>query len=153
MNKIFGFILGIIGIIIVFIMLPTMLSSVSDFQTTSYSETESNLATAAGVTTANVTLNLDLFDDDITNVTTISSNNSETGMTAEAYVAATNVLLIGGLDANSTRTLTITYDIDDLESYTGLGEFTRLSPFIIVAFAIFGLMGGFFFMFKRKGGA
>ncbi len=73
------------------------------------------VVTAGGVTSANVTLSADLFQDDVAEVSSISSNDTGDAPAASTYTAATKVLLVSGLVAASNHTLTLTYyaDTDD----------------------------------------
>jgi hypothetical protein len=70
------------------------------------------VTTGAGATTANVTLTADLFQDDTAEVTDISSNISGESPAASTYTAATNVLLVSGLNSSATHALVITYNAD-----------------------------------------
>ena len=64
--------------------------------------------TGASVESANVTLSRDLFNDEVTEVQSISSNISETPI-ANSYTSGTNELNITGLTASESRALTIVY--------------------------------------------
>ena len=90
--------------------------------------------TGAGVTTANVTLTRDLFNDEVTEVQSISSNITETPI-ASTYTSATNLLGISALTASESRTLTIVYysEVDD-------AIMRIIGPFL--AFMIFGGCAG-----------
>ena len=90
--------------------------------------------TGAGVTTANVTLSRDLFNDEVTEVQSISSNISETPV-ATSYTSDTNYLFIAALTASESRALTIVYysEIDDT-------IMRIIGPFL--AFIIFGGCAG-----------
>ena len=72
-----------------------------------------NLTPAGGsLTTANVTLTDTLWDALVANVSAISSNVSanDTGtLVASSYDSATQKLLVSGLGANTTRTLTVSF--------------------------------------------
>lgn len=67
------------------------------------------VTTAAGQTTANVTLTRDLFSDDTAEVISITSNITGESPIATTYTAATNYLLISALNAGATHTLTVNY--------------------------------------------
>jgi len=68
-------------------------------------------ATGAGVTTANVTLGSELFQDGVSEVIAITSNITETPV-ATSYVSASQVLLVSALDAGTSRTLSVNYYAD-----------------------------------------
>ena len=144
-------VMTIIGVVILFIMFPMLMTSIDAFQTAEYTETESGVTTGAGVTTANVTLNKELWQDDEGNVTSITSNITGESPTADSYVTTTKLLTVAGLDVSETRTLIITYEYESLsDTYTGLKEFTRLSPFLIMVAILFVVLGGTYKAFKSK---
>lgn len=99
------------AILAIFLLLGAFASPINDgikgWRTEDTTENE-QVTTAGGVTTANVTLSNDLFQDDVTEVISISSNITESPI-ASSYVAASNQLLISALNAGVTRTLAINY--------------------------------------------
>jgi len=112
MNKWF---VSIICVIILAISVPFFIDSCTSFQTDDYEYTESAVATAVGVTTANVTLPIALFDAKLTNVNSVSSNlTGEDSVTATLYNSSTYVLTVSGLIADSSRSITVDYKVDDL---------------------------------------
>ena len=92
------------------------------------------VSTGVGETTANVTLSRDLFNDEVTEVQSISSNISESPFVS-SYASATNVLLVAGLAASESHALTVAYysEVDDTVMQI-------LGPFL--AFMIFGGCAG-----------
>jgi hypothetical protein len=66
-------------------------------------------ATAAGVTSANVTLAKDLYQANIVNVDSLTSTDGADAPAVTSYTEATKVLLISGLNDDSSRTFTISY--------------------------------------------
>lgn len=136
MNKLLMPILGIVGIIVVFYMFPSLLTSLDDLKTDEYTETFTNVTTAAGDTNASVTLSLDLYRDSITRVDSITSDNGSDSPSSEGYVDATDALYVKGLAADSSRNLTIIYDIDNLADYEGLSEFSGLTPLLLIIGAL-----------------
>ena len=99
------------------------------------------VVTAAGVTTANVTLTSDLYQDKATEVISVSSNVTETPV-ATSYTEATNYLLISALDAATTRTLAINYYADSESSVM-----LAVGPFLGIL--IFGGLLAVIFMSAR----
>lgn len=101
----------LVGIIAVFILIggfaSGIISGVHTWRTDDTTEAFS-VVTAAGVTSANVTLTGDLFNASTSEVITISSNATESPA-ATSYTEATNVLLVSSLNAATTRTLTVNY--------------------------------------------
>lgn len=136
MARIGAMVLGLIGIIVVFYMFPSLLTSLDDLKEDQYTETFTSVTTAAGVTNASVDLSINLMRDSITNVGTITSSNGNDSPSPESYVTATDTLYIRGLEADSSRNFTITYDYDDLSDYEGLSEFTGLTPLLLIIGAL-----------------
>lgn len=102
------------------------------------------VTTGAGVTTANVTLSNDLFQDDVSEVITITSNITGEEPIATTYTAATNRLLVSALNASATHTLTVNYRADSDSTVMA-----ALGPFL--AILIFGgLMAGIFMGMRHK---
>ena len=89
------------------------------------------VVTAAGQTTANVTLTEDLFQDATAQVDSITSTKTESPV-ATTYTAASNKLLVSALNASDNRTLTVTYDADTDDTVT-----KAVGPFL--NFLIFGV--------------
>jgi len=105
---------AVLALLAVFLLLGAFITPINDgikgWRTENTTQS-AVVTTGAGVTTANVTLAGDLFQDDETEVISVSSNITETPI-ATSYVAATNYLLISALSASETRTLTINYYAD-----------------------------------------
>ena len=123
----------LLGIFAIFLLLGVFREGIIDGITGIRSDTSTEshvVATAVGVTTANVTLSKDLYQAAITEVSSISSNITETPVAA-AYTEATKVLNIAALSANTSRTLAIAYlaETDDT-------TWRVLGPFMV--FLIFG---------------
>lgn len=122
--------LVLIAVIIVAGMLGGLMNSVIAFRTDELTQVF-NETTAAGVTTANVQLSTDLWKDNIA-YTSISSNNTSDSPAASSYNATNRQLNIAGLLANSSRTLTIDYDIEALGDYPGIDDAILHFPTVIV---------------------
>lgn len=65
--------------------------------------------TAVGETASNVTLTYDLYQAAVPEVASITSTEGADAPAATSYTEATKVLLVSGLSANNTRTLTVNY--------------------------------------------
>ncbi len=77
------------------------------------------ISTAAGVTTANITLRKAIYDSDTSTLTMYSDNSTDIPLFS-AYDNPTKTLLISGLSENLTRTMTLYYDYDSLNASTAL---------------------------------
>jgi hypothetical protein len=99
------------------------------------------VTTAAGVTSANVTLGSDLYQDLTSNVISFTSTVDEDPV-ASTYTTATNVLLVSALDADSSRTLTINYYAEtDSDTWRAVGPFPG---FLIFGILLFIIVAGIF---------
>ncbi len=100
------------GIIAVFLLLGAFASPINDgiksWRTSDTTETFL-ITTAAGVTSANVTLGHDLYQYATSEVEDFSSNETGDTPVADSYVSATKILLVTGLDSSKTRSLEVNY--------------------------------------------
>ena len=120
---------GVIAIIISIIMGAVAISELDTAATAANPQTTTTditVATSVAGTTANATLLTELWENDITNVISMTSNITETtGPTAVSYTAADNNLLMSGLTVNQTRTVAVVYydmpnEFDALYSVMGI---------------------------------
>lgn len=124
----------ILGVIILAVSIPFFINSCDDFQTDDYEYAETYVETGVGESTSTVTLALALFDDDVTNVNSITSNiTAEDSVTATGYTSATQVLAVSGLTASANRTLTVNYKTDALTgSNSAVGTLAGFWPLWLV---------------------
>jgi len=129
----------------VFLWMIPASSAIYDFRTDLREDTFTS-ATGLGVTSANVTLQKPVYDDD-TETIDITSDLATDTPAYSSYNATSRQLLISGLTANTTRTLTVTYDIDVLVGYDAINTLVDRFPFIwiliIVAFPVAALLAMF----------
>jgi len=128
-------------ILAVFLLLGAFRTSIADGIKGWRTETQvqaASVTTAAAVTSANVTLTADLFQDDTAEVTGITSNVTMDAPVASTYVSATKVLLVGGLTAGADHTLTITYIAEsENDVMRAVGPFLGIMVFGGLLVAIF----------------
>lgn len=121
-------------------MLPVS-GAVYDFRTDLRTD-EFTSPTGVGVTSANVTLGEPLYDDDTQTIDILSDLSTDTPAFS-SYTTATRVVNISGLSANTTRILTVSYDVDALGGSDALNTFVGYVPWmwmlIIIVFPIAGL--------------
>lgn len=151
MNRISPVIFGIIGVAILMIIFPIIMSSTHDLKTDSIVQTAAAVVTGAGEVAADVVLTNDLYNDDNGSVISITSNNVADTPVAGTYTAATNTLNITGLAASDTRTLTITYEFDALTDYTGMSAMVGMTPLLIWVAILAIVVGGTWFAMKGRG--
>ncbi len=112
-----GFIALFGGTFLILLMVATM-SSITDFRSTAREATY-NDTTGAGVDTANVTLPLSVLDDSLSNITSVTSNNTADAPLATSFTSSTRVLVISGLHDSDSRLLTVGYRSPSLNDYPG----------------------------------
>ena len=122
---------------LILFMLPTTEAQydyVTDLETDTF-----NVSTGVGVTTASVQLNEAIYDDD-TDTISLSSNDTDDAPTYSSYNATNRNLTMSGLSENTTRTITVTYDVYSLSSSGAVDNFvSKLDLFwliVIIAFPI-----------------
>ncbi len=120
-------------VLAIFLLLGAFATSITDGIKTWRTEdtTESfSVSTGAGVTTANVTLNNDLFQDDVAEVISITSNITGESPIATTYTAATKVLLLSALNSSATHTVAVNYYADsESDVMLAVGPFLGLLIF------------------------
>ncbi len=129
-------ILALFGATLIILLMVSTLSGITEFRSDSSTAYYDN-TTVAGQTSANVTLVLGVLDDELGNVTSISSNITTDAPLSYLYTAATKYLLVTGLDDDNTRRLTVIYRYPALSNYTGVDLVAKWWPL----FLVFGVIG------------
>jgi len=93
-----------------------ILDGIKGWRTEDVSENHVSVTTAAGVETANITLDRDLFQDNASEVISITSNITGEEPLATSYTASSNRLLVSALNEDDTRTLVVNYLADSESS-------------------------------------
>jgi hypothetical protein len=106
-GKVFGVIIGIFLLLGAFS--TPILDGIKTWRTDGLTSQNFVVATAAGVTSANVTLSKDLYQANVVNVSSVTSDDVLDAPAATTYTEATLVLLVAGLDDDNSRTLTVSY--------------------------------------------
>jgi len=138
-----------LGILAIFLLLGAFASPInSGIKGWRTDNTTNNfvVTTAAGVTTANVTLTANLYQNSISDVAWISSNITEVPV-ATSYTAASNKLLVSALTAGTVRSLTVNYYGDvDSELMSAIGPFLS---FLIIGGLIAAVVISIFWKRRR----
>ena len=99
-------------------------------------------STGVGVTTGSVVLQKAIYDND-TDTLTITSDDADDAPLYSSYNTTSRSLAFSGLSGNTTRTLTVMYDIDALGAGAGLETLVdKLAWFlllIVIAFPVAGI--------------
>lgn len=136
----------IFGCLLLIIAAPYVFIAIDSSITEDYEQSISGVATAAGVYSANTTICRDLYNDDSVAISTITSNVTDDSPTAAAYNSVSRVVLVTGLTANTTRTLTFDFMIDSTTLNTGAAVFIGLLRWFYV-FMVIGMAGGSIYAF------
>ena len=134
-GKVFGIVAGLVAVIILAISLPAITEGVKSFRTDIIEQTFT-VATAVGVTTANISLTHSLWNEDITEITRLTSDDSTDTPVADSYVAANKRVALSGLTANTTRAIEIDYSSAGLDDYAGADQASTNIPGITVGMFI-----------------
>jgi len=138
----------LLGAVVIILMMAAVLTAVNDFRMTEYEEGHA-AATGGAETTHDITLSQDLFSNATYNAV-VTSNLTTDAPIPDSYASATNVLTVTGLTANTSRLLTITYQIDALEDYFGAGLGARAWPLLLVL-GVIGIIAGAVYSAAKKG--
>jgi len=97
-----------------YIAMPWAFGKIDATLSHDYHQNVAGVTTAAGEYAANVTLSKDLWNDNSASVTEISSNVSVVDSpTAYSFNTVSRILTVSGLEQNLTRTLALTFRIDN----------------------------------------
>jgi hypothetical protein len=147
MQKVIMSIVGlVIGIMLVANLLPDV---VDEAATDAFEQSFTGVTTGVGVTQATVTLGYDHYYGDERNITISSTNTNDTPVVV-SYTEATRALVVGDLEASSSRTLTVDYYREANLQYTGFSAFLRLIPFLAIIGLVIAALWGLFGHMKRE---
>ena len=140
----------IMAVVVVAIMFPIVMDSITDAQTTAQLDTFAGSVVAAGAT--DVVLTEDLYEDRVGSVSALTATGAGAVPIASTYTAATNPLHITGLGADTPQDITVNYVYDSAAGFTGLSAFMRLTPLLMWLALIVAILGGGFMFVKGKFG-
>ena len=131
MNRGIGAAIAIICAIVAFVFFPQVMRSSEQVKMREVSETHL-VTTGAAETTADIILYNDLYNANLEHVLDIKSSNTSDTPVATAYNEVTRTLTVGGLVADTERSLLVKYDTAALTDTTGVGMLIGLSPFLFL---------------------
>jgi len=132
-------------------MLP-ITSAIYDFRT-DVQEDSFLSNTGVGQTTDNVTLSHILYDDDTSTIDILSSiSDDDPAYSSSSYNSTAHQIGIEGLSANTTRTLTVSYDVDALGGSDTINALADRVPWIWLLCIISFPMAALFAIFKGRAG-
>ena len=135
--KVLGVLSGVIVLVVTLILIPVVIDSTHDFQT-SPAVYATSVTTAKRGTTATVTLDAGHYYSDECREITVTSDNSSDSPACSSYVGGTRVLTVEGLAAYDSRTLTVSYITDALGDFAGANALAGLIPLLVVVGAVVG---------------
>lgn len=135
----------IFGAMLLIIATPFVFTAITDAITQEYTQTISGIVTG-DLYAANATLGRAIYNNDTSSVVSIASNHTADSPTASAYNLTTRALEVSGLSANTTRSLTVVYDITSTIIPGGSALVIGLLRWFWV-FVIIGLCGGAIYAF------
>lgn len=139
-------VMTVLGGLLIFLLLGAMLTGLVSFRASSTSD---YYVVNSGVTEANVTLALDVLDNDKSNIA-VSSNMTADAPLRNTYTASSRVLNVTGLDSSTTRKLTVTYYTPRLTQYLGVDTAARLWPLYVVLATLAIIAGAIYGAFRRE---
>lgn len=146
MNKAMSVAVGIIMIAISFVIFPIIMDATDSILAPQKTQVVT-VPTASGVTTATVTLASGVYENKTSNVELSSSNSNDVPVVSSA---SGQTVGISGLEASSTRILTVNYASTGLNNYTGLGAIVRVAPLIVFVSILGVAIGGAYWSFKKN---
>ena len=149
MGKNGSVIVGIIMVAVMFVIFPIVMDSAHTLQTDSYNHTEEDVTTGVGILVADVVLDEELWSDSTAYITSVTSSNEADTPVKGVYTPGTKSLNVTGLVESETRTLTIIYEYDGLEDYTGMGALVAVAPLLLFLGVIGAVVGGLYDGFKH----
>lgn len=129
------------------IAMPWVFDLIRDTRTDQLEQSFAGVTTGAGAYSANVTLSDSLSDSHVIAVSDITSNVTSDTPSAYTYNSVSKVLTVSGLNDSHTRTLVITYDIENASLNPGIIVFCEIFPwfyFLLVIGLTCGAVYAFF---------
>jgi hypothetical protein len=140
-------VIGIIGIVILIILFPMVMSSIHDLQTEE--QTDVDLALGGTPPAGTCVLTEDLWQDDTGSVISAVGDKLET-LTITSYTPATHTLTVGGVTTSTKAT--VVYETDALTAFTGMGALVGITPLLIWIGFLFGMIASLWTGVKSKFG-
>ena len=128
---------GLLGIGLFIVFLAGIMWALGNFRGVDFTEPHI-LTTTSNQTSTNIRLANSVLDDDNTNISIISNNDNDAPI-PYAYTAVNKTLNVTGLNPSDNRTLTITYKVPRLDSFTDFSA--RFFPSVLIIGCILAVIG------------
>lgn len=150
-NAILKLLMPIVALSIIILIFPVLLNGSDNILRETQADTSTDIVAPAGSGT--VPLSQPLYASDVDWVTTITSSSGTDTPVAGSW--SLDVLTITGLTwvgspAAGTRTIVTTYEYDQVEDYTGLGDIIEVAPLILWVSVVVGYGAVAFAVNRRK---
>jgi uncharacterized membrane protein len=144
-------VMTIIGVILVILMFPLFILGNHAAQTTQRTDNYGAVTTGGGITTTTLTLVTDLYENNPLNVVSITSSLNTDVPIVGAYTAISHELVVNGLTASETRTLTVTYEYAALTGTSAAaGTFFGFMPLLVVIAIVVIVIAALVAAFKNR---
>lgn len=124
------YIIALFGATLLILLMVSTMGGVTSFRSTAQTQLYNN-TTAAGVTSANLTLPLGVLDDSLSGIPSVSSNLTGDAPLASSYISTSKVLNVSGLLESATRQLTVIYRYPALTNYSGVDIVAKWWPLFL----------------------
>lgn len=121
-------------VVAVFLWILPITGSTYAFRT-DLREDNFTVETLSGVTTGNVTLFDEVYDDD-TSTISITSGDSDDSPLYTSYDTTTRLLAFSGLAESTNRTVTVTYDVDALAGNNVFHTLMDQAPWLYILMVV-----------------
>ncbi len=139
----------LLGACMIIILMAAVIEGIQDFRSEDYEEAHASVATAAGVTSANITLTNDLFGDRIQEVNSVASSLATDVPLVISYTASSNYLLVSGLTASGNRTITVDYKTGRLDDFFA-ADIAARSWMMFLVLGIIGVVAAAVYQATRR---
>ena len=127
----------LLGVVVIMLLSPAIIDSVADFRTDEYTA-QYDMTTSVNETDTDITLTEAVFGNATANIE-VSSNVTADAPVASAYVSATKIVTISGLEDDTSHRLTLIYPVTGLGDYIGAGVGAGALPLLLIL-GLFGLI-------------
>ena len=143
-------ILSVVGLIFLFILAGSILPDVVDDTVADPYSENYNVTTAANETTTVETLTYDHYYGDLTDLAATSTDGDDDPVVM-AYDEDARDVTVAGLQAATSRILTIAYYKEENTEFTGFNAFVKLSPLLFILGGIVACIWGLYSSFHKGG--
>ena len=141
--------LSIVGLIFLLILAGTVLPGVVDDTVSDTYAENYEVVTGGGETSATETLTYAHYYTDLTGLSATSDNSNDDPVVM-TYDEVTYDVTVSGLEASTSRILTIGYYREGNQQFTGFNAFVRLTPFLFIIGGIVACIWGLYSSFKSR---